>query len=185
MPDGGSHETYADHFVPGLGTQAEFRRALGQFATGVTIVTAEGPDGPVGMTANSFSSVSLSPPLVLWCPAKGSNRYSIFAQAAKFSIHILGENQAKLARDFARRGDAFKGLDLDVDLNGVTVFRDCLARFDCSQFALHDAGDHAIVVGHVDQVYKAGGSGLVFAEGRFGGFRDRTQESQRGADAGH
>lgn len=170
MPDGSNHEGYLNEFAPNLSTQREFRNALGQFSTGVCVITTDGPDGPIGMTANSFSAVSLDPPLVLWCLAKSSNRYPVFLNAKRYSIHVLAEQQKQLASSFAKQGDAFNGLKTSTDSHNVPIIHDCLARFDCAAFETHDAGDHAIVVGRVENVSHVSGDGLVFANGKFGTF---------------
>lgn len=146
-------------FVPTPATQRIFRDALGAFATGVTVVTTEGPAGPVGITANSFASVSLDPALVLWSPARASRRFALFAGAAAFSIHVLAAGQQDIARHFARHAELPPG-----GLGPV------LARFDCATHAVHDGGDHAIIVGRVLRVFHAGGAPLVFHAGRYGGF---------------
>lgn len=146
-------------FVPTAETQRAFRDALGAFATGVTVVTAQGSDGVVGITANSFSSLSLDPPLVLWSPARSSRRFALFTEAPAFSIHVLAAGQDGVARHFTRQPDLPEG-----GLGPV------VARFDCAHHALHNGGDHAIVVGRVLTVWHAGGAPLVFHAGRFGGF---------------
>jgi len=92
---------------PGPGDQRAFRRALGRFATGVTVVTCRSPHGPVGMTVNSFASLSLDPPLVMWSPAKASRRAASFSAARRFAIHVLGAQQRDLADAFMRAADAF------------------------------------------------------------------------------
>ncbi len=156
-------------FVPADDARG-FRDALGAFATGVTIVTAAGPDGPAGITANSFASVSLDPPLVLWSPGKASSRYPIFSGAERFAIHVLAEEQWQVAQGFTRALDAFAGLDWARDADGVPLIADCLARFDCAREAVHDAGDHAIVVGRVLGAARRPGAALLFQGGRFGRF---------------
>lgn len=148
-------------------TDRALRNAFGRFATGVTIVTARTPSGPIGMTANSFSSVSMEPPLVLWCPAKNSSRYDAFAAAEHFAIHVLGADDEALALAFARRGDAFDGLDLEYNDNGVPVFDRCLARFECATHQIHDAGDHALVLGRVRSAAYREGEALIFSQGLF------------------
>lgn len=148
-----------------------FRDALGRFATGVTVVTCAGPDGPMGITANSFASVSLDPPLVLWSPAKSSSRFGTFHVAGRFAIHILEEDQDHIAMAFTRAKDAFGGLDWAPDSNGVPIIDGPLARLDCALEVAHDAGDHAIIVGRVLGCTCSDGDPLVFQGGRFGGFR--------------
>lgn len=158
-------------FAPETDTRA-FRHALGAFATGVTVVTTATPEGPLGITVNSFTSVSMEPPLVLWCPAKWSRRYAPFAETGHFAIHVLGADQKDIADGFSRDGGAFEGLDWHADANGVPLIDGVLARFTCATWAVHDAGDHAIVVGRVTEAARARGPGLVFhggVWGRFGG----------------
>ncbi len=167
MPDGSLQKTLFEEFAPGADTERMFRDCLGRFASGVTIVTARTPQGYIGMTANSFSSVSMEPPLVLWCPAKSSSRYSFFAGAAHFSIHVLRADQEHVARGFARSGEAFDGLLVKENAKGVPVFDDCLARFDCATYQIHDAGDHSIVLGKVWNACFGVGEPLIFSQGRF------------------
>lgn len=148
-------------FEPSAETARAFRDALGTFATGVTVITTQTPAGPVGITANSFASLSLEPPLVLWSPARASRRFETFAQAEVFSIHILSQGQSELARHFTRTGD--------LPPEGLGPV---LARFDCARHAVHEGGDHAIVVGRVLRARHAAGAPLIFHGGRFGGFSE-------------
>ncbi len=150
---------------------AAFRGALGRFATGVTVVTAQGPDGPAGFTANSFASVSLDPPLVLWSPARASTRFGIFEAAQYFAVHVLAEDQLDLGRRFARGGHAFDGPAPERNPEGVPLIPGTLARFDCAWHAAHDGGDHLIIVGRVLRFNVRSGHPLVFAQGHYGGFR--------------
>ncbi|MBM1220823.1 flavin reductase family protein [Ponticoccus sp. SC2-23] len=150
-----------------------FRRALGSFATGVTIVTAPGPDGPVGITANSFASVSLDPPLVLWSPAKASRRFDYFATAPHFAIHVLGAGDHAICEGFSRAHSAFDALDWSENAHGVPLIHGVAARFECTLEASHDAGDHLIIVGRVTRVAHDPQAPLVFHAGQFGGFAPR------------
>jgi flavin reductase (DIM6/NTAB) family NADH-FMN oxidoreductase RutF len=146
-----------------------FRAALGAFATGVTVVTTRGPDGPVGMTANSFASVSLDPPLVLWSPARASGRFALFAQAARFAVHVLAADQRPVADGFATSWTGPAGLDWDSDALGLPLFGGALARFQCDTVARHDGGDHLVIIGRVTAVdHAATGQPLVFQGGRWG-----------------
>lgn len=147
-----------------------FRDALGCYATGVTVVTCQTPDGPLAMTANSFASVSLDPPLVLWSPGKSSKRHGPFLAARFFAIHVLRTDQSDTALRFAKDGTAFAGLDWHSNENGTPLLGDCLSRFDCSTSAQHDAGDHTIIVGRVIQAAQTVGQPLVFAQGNYGSF---------------
>lgn len=158
-------------FVPSADTSRAYRDVLGCFATGVTVVTAAAGSRPVGMTVNSFSSISLDPPLILWSPSKTSNRYPTFEAAQYFAVHVLTTGQLDLALAFAKDSHAFDGLDWTADSNGVPIFDSCLARFDCQMHTTHDGGDHAIVVGRVLRANVFGGDPLVFASGSFGRFQ--------------
>ena len=158
-------------FTPGPETVHDFRHALGRFATGVTVVTAMGSGGPVGITANSFASVSLDPPLVLWSPARASRRFGVFERATAFAVHILGEEQAALGRHFVSHGHAPEGVRWGTGDNAIPVLPECLARFDCLAHAAHDGGDHLILVGSVTHAVVREGVPLVFLGGSYGGFR--------------
>jgi flavin reductase (DIM6/NTAB) family NADH-FMN oxidoreductase RutF len=107
------------------------------------------PRGPLGITANSFASVSLSPPLVLWSPARKSRRFPAFEAASYFAIHVLSENQRGLAERFALPGDGFAEIEFAPGYDGTPLLAGCTARFECRHAAGHDGGDHLIVVGEV------------------------------------
>lgn len=155
--------------VPGPDTMRAFRNALGAFGTGVTVVTVRDADGPLAMTANSFSSVSLDPPLVLWCPALNSHRYAPFVEAERFAIHVLASDQAGLADHFARDGRDFGPVTLaSTDDDSPPAFEEALARFDCRRRAVHEGGDHSIVVGEVLGFLSREGKGLLFGRGGYG-----------------
>jgi len=129
----------------------QFRNALGMFATGVTIVTARAEDGtPVGITANSFNSVSLSPPMVLWSLAKNARSLPVFSASAHWNVHILSNEQEALSNRFARAGeDKFAGLPLDEAVNDAPLIPGCSARFQCRTAFQYEGGDHVIFVGEV------------------------------------
>ncbi|MFT3687657.1 flavin reductase family protein [Paenirhodobacter sp.] len=145
------------------------RDALGQFATGVTIVTTRTAEGqPVGLTANSFASVSLDPPLVLWSAARASMRHQHFAAAQQFAIHVLGAEQEELARHFTRNGMDFTGIGWQPGAGGVPLLDGVLARFDCVTEATHEGGDHTIIIGRVTRFMQDPQSRpLLFCAGRF------------------
>ena len=143
------------------------RTALGRFATGVTLVTCQGALGPIGITANSFASVSLDPPLVLWLPAKATRRYTDFVKARLFSIHVLDETQLSLSHAFAKNGSGFDGLVWEYDTRQVPILKHALARFDCHLHAQHDGGDHTIILGHVDHFETSEGQPLIFSQGSY------------------
>jgi len=151
-------------------TARDFRDAMGRFATGVAVVTAQGRRGPIGITANSLTSVSLDPPLVLWCPARKSSRFEGFVAAEHYAIHVLAADQLALCRHFARSGEDFAPFGYDLSPEGLPALQGCLARIDCRAEARHDGGDHAILVGHVLRVTMREGEPLVFWRGRYGDF---------------
>jgi flavin reductase (DIM6/NTAB) family NADH-FMN oxidoreductase RutF len=161
-------------FDPALENSRDFRAALGRFGTGVTVVTCNTGSGPLGITANSFASVSLDPPLVLWSPAKSSTRYPFFMAADHFAIHVIGADQAELCQAFAREGDAFDQFDWERGAQDVPLLNNCLSRFECTKTAEYDGGDHSIVVARVTQVTTRDGAPLLFYSGRYGGFTEPT-----------
>jgi 3-hydroxy-9,10-secoandrosta-1,3,5(10)-triene-9,17-dione monooxygenase reductase component len=145
----------------------EFRRALGRFATGITIVTARGLDGaPVGLTCNSFGSLSLDPPLVQWSIARTSRIYAAVCAASHFAVHVLDSSQGELCRQFAAKNrDRFAGLQVDEGLAGLPLLRQYHARFECETHARHEAGDHMIIIGRVLRLCERDGGPLVFYRG--------------------
>lgn len=159
-------------FTPTLETARAFRDALGTFATGVTIVTCKTETGPMAIAANSFSSLSLDPALVLWSPAKSSRRFPAFEAARHYAIHVLKDEQVALCQTFARDGTAFDSLDYSENAHGVPLIHGCLARFECTQHAIHDGGDHVIIVGEVNRAEVTDGAPLVFSKGSYGRFTD-------------
>ena len=161
-----------DSFEPGKDTTRAYREALGRFATGIAVITCDSPVGPLGITANSFASVSLTPALVLWSPAKSSKRFEAFTKAQHYAIHIMSDTQSDICSGFAKVGDAFEGYDWRACSKGVPLISHCLARFECTQEAVHDAGDHAIVLGRVTRVGTQAGSPLMFYSGQYGGFKE-------------
>nr|WP_198349360.1 MULTISPECIES: flavin reductase [Ramlibacter] len=145
-----------------------FRRALGHFATGVTIITAQCEGHLAGMTANSFSSVSLDPPLVLWSIDKGSHSLSLFEQATCFAVNVLAADQLELAGRFARSGaDKFAGVGWHPGLGGAPCLPGASATFECRKHSVIDAGDHFILLGKVERYQRADRDPLLFAHGRF------------------
>lgn len=157
-------------FAPTPDMMTAYRAALGCFGTGVTVVTTMTPEGPLAMTANSFVSVSLAPPIVLWCPAKSSRRHDIFIAAPVYMIHVMAADQQEMASHFARTGDDFSVVDWSLCDAGAPVLPGTLARFQCRLRAVHEGGDHSIVLGDVTRVWSRAGEGLIFKRGRYGGF---------------
>lgn len=147
----------------------DFRRALGMFATGVTIVTARAPDGtPVGVTANSFNSVSIDPPLVLWSLARSAYSLPAFSAAAHWNVHILCQEQEALSNHFARAGnDKFAGLPLDEGLTEAPLLPACSARFQCRTMFQYEGGDHLIFVGEVIGYDRSGRPPLLYVTGNY------------------
>lgn len=143
------------------------RQALGQFATGVTVITCLDQNGePVGMTANSFSSLSLDPPLVLWSIARTSSNYDAFAKADQFAIHVLNEDQQALGLQFANReGDRFN--NVETESSELPLLKQYLARFECSAEHRYEGGDHLILVGRVAAMDTQAGKPLMFFQGGF------------------
>jgi 3-hydroxy-9,10-secoandrosta-1,3,5(10)-triene-9,17-dione monooxygenase reductase component len=146
-----------------------FRRSLGRFATGVTIITTLGPGAvPVGMTCNSFSSLSLDPPLVQWSIAKTSRNHAAIGEAPHFAVHVLDARQMDMCRQFAATaGDRFAGVKINTGLYGLPLLTTFHARFECERVAAHDAGDHTIIVGHVLRLEEQEGEPLLFYRGEF------------------
>ena len=160
-------------FTPGPDTTQDFRNALGCFATGVTVVTCQSSHGPLGMTVNSFTSVSLDPPLILWCPAKTSLRFQAFTEVERFAIHMLADDQQEVCLRFARDGLNFDSIALEENGDGPPVISGSLAVLECARHTVHDSGDHAIIVGRVTGAIVNPGEPLLFSKGRFGAFEDR------------
>lgn len=159
-------------FTPSPDQSTAFREALGCFGTGVTVITTDTERGPRAITVNSFSSVSLDPPLVLWCLAKDSNRFGAFCDCEHYSIHVMAQEQQDQALRFARNGADFSHANWVADAAGRPQLADCLARFDCQLHTRHEAGDHLILVGQVETVMHRPGQGLIFKRGQFGKFLD-------------
>ena len=147
----------------------ELRHALGHYATGVAVVTARAHDGaPAGLTCNSFTSVSLDPPLVQWSIARASRFHAAMAGASHFAVHVLERRQLELARQFSsRQPDRFAGVELEDGLAGLPLLRHFHARFQCQSHARHDAGDHTILIGRVLRFDEREGEPLVFYRGGY------------------
>jgi 4-hydroxyphenylacetate 3-hydroxylase, reductase component len=148
-----------------------FRQALGSFPTGVAVVTAAPAQShPLGITVNSFTSVSLDPPLILWCLDRGSDRYHTFTKAAGYTVSVLGtaheEVSARLAKQGAHHLDGIELLPTEL---GPPALADALAIFECTAEAAHEGGDHVILVGRVVRfARREAGAPLIFFRGRYG-----------------
>lgn len=163
----------------------EFRKALGAFATGVTIITTRGADGaPVGLTANSFNSVSLDPPLVLWSLANTSASLGTFRNAEHWAVHVLATDQEELSSRFAKRGiDKFAGLEFDTGRGDIPLLRGCMARFQCRTAFQYEGGDHLIFVGEVLNFDRSDAAPLVFHSGRYAHATKRDSGAAKPRDA--
>jgi flavin reductase (DIM6/NTAB) family NADH-FMN oxidoreductase RutF len=148
-----------------------FRQALGTFPTGVAVVTAKQAGGhPIGITVNSFTSVSLDPPLVLWCLDRKSDRFAIFREAPHHTISVLGTAHEDVSARLAKQGaHHLDGIELIATALGPPALADALAVFECEREAMHEGGDHAILVGRVLRfARREAGAPLVFFQGRYG-----------------
>lgn len=152
---------------------SDFRQCLGKFATGVTVVTCRGVAGPCGITANSFSSVSLEPPLVLWNIAKVSNSLQVFLDAEYFAINILGADQQALSLHFAEPDHTrFNGIEYTTSTKDVPLLPDTIACLECRTRQIYDSGDHYIIVGEVEDYRSDDSEPLLFYAGQYARFRD-------------
>jgi len=150
----------------------DFRNALGTFATGVTIITAVADDGkPYGLTCNSFASVSINPPLVLWSLGMYSQGVPIFQNASHFAVNVLGVSQQALASKFAKSGvDRFDGVDWKPGLGKAPLIADSVAYFQCRAANRYYGGDHVIFLGAVEAYAYNKSEPLLFVSGGFGRF---------------
>lgn len=146
-----------------------FRHALGNFATGITVVTATTNDGTkAGVTANSFNSVSLDPPLILWSIDKKSSSLAVFQNAAHFAVNVLTVAQASLSNQFAgAKEEKFNGVAYSEGLGGAAVLDDCAAVFECEAYDRIEAGDHWILIGKVKRFANGGQAPLLFHKGSY------------------
>ena len=153
--------------------EGRFREVLGSYPTGVTVVTARDPEGdPFGLTVNSFTSVSLDPPLVLVCVNADASSHDALMEAGSFAVSILSRGQDPVATRFATQPSEGRFEDVDWDENalGDPVIRGAAAWLACQPHRIHPGGDHSIVVGEVVAVEDAGGEPLAYHRGRFGAF---------------
>jgi len=172
-----THATAPIHTNPPMGLNQpidprDLRNALGCFATGVTVITAVGSDRlPVALTVNSFTSVSLDPPLVLWCLSVHSPNLPAFRYASHFAINVLRRDQEAFGRHFARRADdKLSGIRWTAGLGGAPLLDGTVARFQCRKTQTHDGGDHVIFLGAVEAYGYGPGEPLLFSRGQFGTF---------------
>jgi flavin reductase (DIM6/NTAB) family NADH-FMN oxidoreductase RutF len=158
----------------------DFRNALGTYATGVTIITAIAADGkPYGITCNSFASVSLNPPLVLWSLGVYSSSLSVFQNASHFTVHVLGTSQQALANRFAKSSeDKFAGVDWMPGLGNAPVLASSVANFQCRSVNRYYGGDHVIFLGAVEAYAYNAQEPLLFARGTYGRFMAENERKK-------
>jgi 4-hydroxyphenylacetate 3-hydroxylase, reductase component len=164
-----------------------FRRCLGMFATGVTVITAQSGDQRAGVTANSFSSLSLDPPLILWCIKRSARSFPIFSEATHFAVNILAASQIELSQCFSSaEPDRFAHAQWRPGTRGAPLLEGVVAHFECSTEAQYDGGDHMIIVGRVRRFSHFEGAGLLFAQGRYGIAEDHphARRDRHAASAG-
>jgi 3-hydroxy-9,10-secoandrosta-1,3,5(10)-triene-9,17-dione monooxygenase reductase component len=151
--------------------EARFREALGHFATGVVIVTGIDASRPYGFTCQAFASLSLDPPMVALAPGKTSTSWPPIARSGSFCANVLSEGQEALCRDFAATGgDKFTGVGWHPGSNGAPILEGVLAWVECTIAEVHDAGDHDLVFGKVEDMGVNGGKPLLYYRGGFGTF---------------
>ena len=162
----------------------EFRQALGSFATGVTVITSfDSDDNPVGVTASSFNSVSLDPPLVLWSLAKNALSLPAFEKSGHFCVHVLSAAQQDVSNKFASKGsNKFEGLDWTRGIGGLPLLPKYAAQFQCKTSYQYEGGDHIIFVGEVIEYDQADEAPLVFHSGKYA--LARTQDGDKKAGYG-
>ena len=155
--------------------EAKFRQVLGYFPTGVVVVTAVDEEGqPAGLAIGSFTSVSLDPPLVLWCLHRKSDRFESFRGADRYTISLLGTAHEAVSARLAKQGaHSLEGIELFKTELGPPALAEALAVFECQSEAVHEGGDHVILVGRVVRfARREAGAPLVFFHGRYGALAD-------------
>ena len=169
-------DTGADLIIEGVtgidpaadeGARRQFRDTLGQFATGVTIMTTVASSGAyIGITVSSFNSLSLDPPLILWSIADTSSCHGYFKVGDSFGVNVLAEDQESLAVNFSKTGgDKFQGVQMSTGLSGVPLIGGCVVYFECCVEARYPGGDHDIIVGRVRRIFNVGKAPLLFHGG--------------------
>jgi len=149
----------------------EFRNTVGCFATGITVITTVDQAGrPVGFTANSFTSLSLDPPLVLFCLDRKVASFEAFVDARPFAVNILSSGQTDVSQRFATSGqEKWEGVEFESWQTGSPILRDCLANLECTIESIHEGGDHVIVIGRVVAIDRAENTSgaLLYYRGRY------------------
>ena len=173
----------------------QFRNVLGQFCTGITVITTFGPPeddtaaAPIGFACQSFAALSLDPPLVLFCPTKGSRSWAAIEQSGRFAVNVLAEEQQPVCARFgSREPDKFAGIDWHTSELGLPVLDDALATIQCTVDSVVDGGDHYIVIGRVQALSESTDSGrpLLFYRGQYTAIEpDKTTPAPWRADLEH
>ncbi|MDK3018863.1 flavin reductase family protein [Pseudodonghicola flavimaris] len=165
--------------MTGVFDQMAFRRALGQFPTGVCVMTTKVEGELLGMTMSSFNSLSLDPALVLFSIDKRARSLPQWEQARGYAIHVLSEGQQALSNRFAgRQGDKWAGLEFDTGLFDVPLLHGVAARFECAPHQIHEAGDHRLFIARVDRfTANPDRRPLLFTGGRYGAVQSNTEEA--------
>lgn len=147
----------------------ELRRCLGSFVTGVTVITVLDENGsPIGMTANSFNSVSLDPPLIVWSLRTNASTFPVYARAKRFVVNILSEDQIDVSNRFAKSGaDRFEGVPVTRGIDGVPLIDGCAAYLECRTEATYPGGDHLLFLGRVERIVHAALKPLAFGSGKY------------------
>ena len=149
-------------------TSRQYRRALGAFPTGVTVITAEDAVGALGLTVNSFTSVSLDPPLILWCLDDASDRRHAFAEADRFTVNVLAADDEAHSRRFSRGASRLTEEDMERGTTGAPLLKGALTRLECETRERIQVGDHLVIVGEVRAWDAREGDALTFFRGRYG-----------------
>ena len=152
----------------------DFRTALGNFVTGVTVITTRGADGNLaGMTANSFNSVSLDPPLIVWSISMFAPSLAAFRENNYFAVHVLSADQTQLSNQFARPSEnKFADLEVEEGLGGIPLLDGVTARFECRNEYNYYGGDHVVMIGRVERYHPWQRKPLVFHRGRYSALVD-------------
>ncbi|MBB43735.1 MAG: flavin reductase [Rhodospirillaceae bacterium] len=147
----------------------DFRNTVGLFATGITVITTVDENGKaIGLTANSFTSVSLNPPIILVCIDRAVTSFSAFQTAGEFAVNILGSEQTELSNKFATSGDEkWLGVEFETWTGRAPILLNCLANIECQTREIHESGDHIIITGEVKSLASKDGNPLLYWRGQY------------------
>lgn len=161
-----------------------FRRSLGQFATGVTVITARHGEQLLGMTVNSFAALSLDPPLVLWSIRRESGALQAFQAAGHFVVNVLAANQVELSNRFASsKGDKFSATPWSAGVDGAPLLHGAIAHLECVLYDVVEGGDHLLLIGRVERYTRFGGEPLLFTQGRYAVTQEHPEALQADPNA--